>query len=115
MDGGCERFLQIKGLRRPQGCKFRIQCGDDSGRDVHTRYLPPDRLADFHDCIFDKPKVNVLSNETNFPNSTGPVCDSSRKNSREARISGFEVMNQTSTRSKEKPRIESVQSHRHNE
>ena len=115
MDGGCERFPQIGGLRRPQGYKFRIQCGDESGRDGHTRELPPGRLVDFPDTIFDKPKEKVPSNDTNFLDSTGRARGSRRKNSRELGSSGFEVTNQTSTRSEEMPRTESAQCHRHSE
>ena len=70
--------------------------------------IPPSILADFPDAIFDKPKAKVSSDDTNFTDSTGPSCGSRRKNSREAGSSGFEVTNQTSTRSEETLRTKSA-------
>ena len=58
---------------------------------------PPSRRDDFLDAVFDKPKAKVLSNDTNFSDSTGPTHGSCRKNSREAASADFEMTNQTST------------------
>ena len=115
MDGGCERFPQIGELRRPQGYRCHIQCRDDSGRDVHTRNLPLGRLDDSPDAIFDKPKAKVPSDDTNFPDSISMAHGSCRKNNGEAGSLGFEVMNQTSTRSEETLRTDSTQCHHHSE
>ena len=41
--------------------------------------LPPDRLVDSPNAICDRPKVEVMSNDTKIPNSTGLARGSRRK------------------------------------
>ena len=74
---------QIEGLRRPQGCRYHIQRRSDSRRDIPTHDLPPGRLIDSPNAICDRPKANIMSNDTNFLDSIGLARGSHRKNSRE--------------------------------
>ena len=83
------KYPQIGGLRESQGCRYHIHGRSDNMRHVPMHDLPPDRLIDSPNAICDRPKANIMSNDTNFLDSIGLARGSHRKNSREAGSSGF--------------------------